>query len=69
VRREIQLSISCRDCIRRSTPDCDDCLVSYVLGEAPDQLTLSSEEAEAADLLTAQGLVPRLRFVSPSSAP
>lgn len=67
MRREIQMSISCRDCVRQSTPDCDDCLVSYVLGDAPDQLTMTSDEVAITEMLTGEGLMPRLRFVSHST--
>ena len=59
---EIELSISCTDCVRRSTPDCSDCLVSFVLGREPSSLELTTEEADVAVLLNAQGLVPRLKF-------
>lgn len=65
---KIELSISCRECVRQSTPDCDDCLVSYVIGGAPAQLELTSSEADVAALLHAEGLVPRLRFRSLSLA-
>lgn len=67
MRREIQMSVSCHDCVRRSTPDCDDCLVSYVLGESPDQLTMTSDEVVMTEMLTSEGLIPRLRFVSQST--
>lgn len=67
MRREIQMSISCRDCVRQSTPDCDDCLVSYVLGDTPDQLTMTSDEVAITEMLTSEGLMPRLRFVSQST--
>ena len=59
---DIELSISCSDCVRRSTPDCGDCLVSYVLGDEPDELTLSSQLADVASLLSSQGMIPRLKF-------
>ena len=39
---EIELSISCNDCVRRGTPDCADCLVSFVLGEEPDELVMTA---------------------------
>lgn len=58
----IELSISCGDCVRRSTPDCEDCLVSFVLGDEPEELTLSSELAGVAGLLSSQGMIPRLKF-------
>lgn len=59
---EIELSISCTDCVRRGTPDCQDCLVSFVLGGPPDALEMTSDDADVVALLTAQGMLPRLRF-------
>ena len=50
---EIELSISCNDCVRRGTPDCEDCLVSFVLGATPDELVMTSADAD---------VVPRLKF-------
>jgi hypothetical protein len=64
VAKEIELSISCAECVRRGTEDCSDCLVSCVLGGEPDSLDLDAESARAAALFAAEGLVPRLRFVS-----
>ncbi len=58
----IEVSISCGDCVRRSTPDCEDCLVSYVLGDQPETLTMSAELADVAGMLSREGLVPRLKF-------
>lgn len=58
----IELSISCNDCIRRGTPDCADCLVSFVMGEAPDELVMTSAEADVVQLFTSQGMIPRLKF-------
>ena len=62
MRNEIELSISCSDCVRRATPDCEDCLVSFVLGGPPDALEMNSDDAEVVELFTAQGLIPRLRY-------
>jgi hypothetical protein len=67
--QELELSISCHECVRRGTADCADCLVSHVLGEEPDTLELSVQSARVADLLVAEGLVPRLRFVSLARGP
>jgi hypothetical protein len=58
----IELSISCTECVRRGTSDCDDCLVSFVLGDEPDELTMSTQEADVAGLLASQGMIPRLKF-------
>jgi hypothetical protein len=60
--KEIELSISCRDCVRRGTPDCSDCLVTFVLGGEPDALNLTEDEAQVVQLFTAEGLVPTLKF-------
>ena len=60
----LEFSISCDDCVRRGTPDCADCLVTHVIGEEPGHLELGVESARAVDLLVAEGLVPRLRFVA-----
>jgi hypothetical protein len=60
--KEIELSISCNDCVRRGTPDCSDCLVSFVLGETPDELVMTSREAEVVQLFTEEGLLPTLKF-------
>jgi hypothetical protein len=59
---EIELSISCNECVRRGTPDCSDCLVSYVIGEKPDELSMTSEDADVVALFTTQGMMPRLKF-------
>ena len=64
---DIELSISCNDCVRRGTPDCADCLVSFVLGETPDELVMTSRDAEVVQLFTSQGMMPRLKFQHRSS--
>ena len=58
----IEISISCTECVRRSTPDCADCLVSFVLGGTPDELVMSTSDVDVAELFSAQGLIPRLKF-------
>jgi hypothetical protein len=60
----IELSISCTECVRRSTPDCEDCLVTFVLGDQPEELTLSPQLADAVGMLSSQGMIPRLKFRS-----
>ena len=66
---EIEISISCTDCVRRGTPDCSDCLVSFVVGETPDSLEMTRREAQVVELFSAQGMIPRLRFDERSSNP
>ena len=64
--REIELSISCAQCVRQHTNDCGDCLVSFVIGETPEALELSNDDNSLVTLLQAEGLVPRLRYVEGS---
>jgi hypothetical protein len=37
------------------------------LGDTPDQLTMTSDEVAITEMLTTEGLMPRLRFVSQST--
>jgi hypothetical protein len=60
--KEIELSISCHECVRRGTPDCSDCLVTFILGETLEELVLSASEAEVIELFTAEGLLPTLKY-------
>lgn len=57
-----ELSISCTDCVRRGTPDCADCLVTFVLGGEPDELVMSGVDVDVVELFTAEGLLPTLKF-------
>ena len=59
---DVEISISCECCVRRGTPDCTDCLVSFVVGSTPEEFTLTSDEAAVVRLLSREGLVPRLRY-------
>jgi hypothetical protein len=58
----LSVSVSCDDCVRHSTPECEDCLVSFVLGDTPDHLSLSEEMAVAASVLVSEGLLPELKY-------
>jgi len=58
----IEISISCTDCVRRGTPDCADCLVSFVVGETPETLEMSGRDAQVVELFASQGMIPRLRY-------
>ncbi|MGD1013512.1 MAG: hypothetical protein ABR963_03870 [Acidimicrobiales bacterium] len=42
--------------------------MSFVLGEEPGQLEMTSEEVHVVDLFHAQGLIPLLRY-QPSTTP
>lgn len=58
------LTIDCADCRMRSTPACDDCLVTYITGREPDDaVVIDVAEARAVRLLADAGLVPGLRHV------
>ncbi len=65
--QEFEITISCDECVRRSTPDCAECLVSFVLDETPDELTLSGADARVFDLFSAEGLLPGLKYRSRES--
>ncbi|HQU26751.1 MAG TPA: hypothetical protein PLS29_06930 [Acidimicrobiales bacterium] len=60
--QEFEITISCEACVRRSTPECAECLVSFVLDEAPEELTLTEADARVFDLFSAEGLVPTLKY-------
>jgi len=53
--------IDCEQCAMRDTSACDDCVVNYLLGGGP--IDLSDNQAEAIANLAEEGLVPRLRLV------
>lgn len=58
----MSLVIDCDDCRRKDTPDCDDCLVSFICGrEQGDAVVVDAAEERAVRLLGAAGLVPRIR--------
>lgn len=53
--------IDCESCAMRDTTACRDCVVTYLLDEAPVELT--EEESRALANLADQGLVPGLKLV------
>ena len=60
--------IDCADCDHRGTPVCDDCVVSFIVGRAPeDALVVDADEARAVRLLGQAGLVPRVRHQARAS--
>lgn len=57
------LSISCDDCSMQCTSACDDCVVTFLVGqEAEDSLVLDLDQARVVRLLGNAGLVPDLKF-------
>ena len=58
------LTIDCADCRMRSTPACDDCLVTFITGRDPkDAVVIDVAEARAVRMLADAGLVPGIRHV------
>jgi hypothetical protein len=53
--------IDCEQCAMRDTSACDDCVVTFLLGDGPVDLT--DDQTTAMGNLAEQGLVPRLRLV------
>ena len=64
---EPALMIDCDACVMQLTDQCDDCLVSFLVGhEEGTPVRLDDEEKQAVDLLADAGLVPPSRFVERS---
>ena len=60
---EHSLSISCDDCSMQGTDACDDCVVTFLMGqEADESLVLDLDQARVVRLLGKAGLVPDLKF-------
>ena len=61
-------TVDCADCAHRSTAVCDDCVVSFIVGRAPeDALVVDADEARAVRLLERAGLVPGVRHEAQAS--
>jgi hypothetical protein len=57
------VTISCDECVLGPGPACDDCVVSFVVGnDVGGALVIDAEEVRAVRMLGAAGLVPELRF-------
>lgn len=66
--RDGSFTIDCADCAHRGTPVCDDCIVSFIVGRAPeDALVVDADEARAVRLLERAGLVPGVRHEAQAS--
>lgn len=67
-RGEGAFTIDCADCAHRDTPVCDECIVTFIVGRAPeDALVVDADEARAVRLLERAGLVPGVRHESQAS--
>jgi hypothetical protein len=64
----VEVSISCTHCVRRATPDCQDCLVSFVIGGPPGELALEGRDVDVVRWLSDEGLVPSLRYRAGTSS-
>ena len=54
--------IDCASCVGRPT-ECDDCVISVVLGPHPAGIDLDADEQTAVAVLAGSGLVPPLRLM------
>ncbi|MHB1519106.1 MAG: hypothetical protein ACYCVN_09250 [Acidimicrobiales bacterium] len=60
--RSPSLVIDCADCSHRSTPVCDDCIVSFIIDRDPeDAVVVDADEARALRMLEQAGIVPAVR--------
>lgn len=58
------LTISCDDCTMQGTNACDDCVVTFLCAQEPDEaIVIDAAEERAMRLLQGAGLAPRLRHV------
>jgi hypothetical protein len=53
--------IDCEQCAMKDTSACEDCVVTFLTGEGP--VDVSDSESQALRNLADEGLVPRLRLV------
>lgn len=59
---DTRFTISCATCIHRASSECDDCVVSFVLGREPDDaIIIDATEERAMRMLAGVGLLPGLR--------
>lgn len=56
--------VDCGTCVVRGAA-CGDCVVTVLLGAPPEGVRLDADEVDALDALSASGLVPPLRLVTP----
>jgi hypothetical protein len=56
------LTISCEECSMRSTPACQECVVTFICDREPDDaIVIDVSEERAIRMLGRSGLVPPLR--------
>ena len=62
------MHIDCDTCEVRGR-DCGDCVVTFLLGSAPEGVVLDADERAALGVLADSGLVPPLRLLVPLGHP
>jgi hypothetical protein len=64
-----KLTISCDECVMRSTAACDGCVVTFICEREPDDaIVIDVAEERALRLLGRAGLVPPLRHQQSTAA-
>lgn len=61
--------VDCDSCVVRSPGACGDCVVTFLLGAPPAGIEIDAQEMAALDVLSAAGLTPPLRLVTPLAGP
>ena len=58
------IEVDCDRCVLAGSDACDDCLVSFVIGQSGRRtVAVDAQEARVVSLLTGAGLVPALRHL------
>lgn len=60
--------VDCETCCARGL-ECDDCVITFLLGAPPSGVEIGGEERRAIEALAAGGLIPPLRLVTPDGSP
>lgn len=62
------MRIDCDECRMQNTAQCEDCVVTFLLGTEPGPIELGDGEQAALGNLAQAGLVPPLRLIPKSEA-
>jgi hypothetical protein len=57
------MRIDCDECRMQNTDQCEDCMVTFLLGTEPGPIELADGEQAALGNLAQAGLVPPLRLI------
>jgi len=56
--------LDCSDCVGHETPECDDCVVRYLVERDEERrVTLDGDELRAVQVMSEAGLVPTVRHL------